>query len=157
MFIFDTNAFNSLLDDEGVSFESISKLNIYASYVQLKELNATKNQARRKKLVNCFHEAVSQKKPIETQIFPLVFGEQKFGDGTFEEIRDMLNDSAERLSSKKKRQKLANNAFDALIGEVAEKNNYILVTGDNDFSKIMKQRGVSSLKYEEFKLQYINM
>jgi hypothetical protein len=150
VFIFDTNAFNSVIDDRDIPSSLLIGMEIFASYIQLNELKATKNTVRRAQLIECFTEVTTARISIETAVFPLMFGEQNFGDGTFEEIKHTLDQKAELLPNKKKRQKLASNANDALIGEVAEKNNYTLITDDNDFSEVMKNRDVAALTYSEF-------
>lgn len=151
-YVFDTNAFNRLLDDETNIQDIGDDILIYGSHIQMEELAATKNIKRRDALLKAFHVTTDKLLKTESMVFPIKFGSTKFGDGTYERLRSELDTEANKLKNKKN--KLKNNPNDAQIGEIAIKNNYILVTDDTELLKVIKSNNSRVLTYDEFKLDF---
>jgi len=154
--VFDTNAFNSFLDDDKAT--SIAMPNIITTHVQLNELKATKDPVRKERLLNAASEIITETVPTETMIFPLVFKEQQFSDGKIHrKILDALNYEANDFSNKKRKQKEKNNHKDAQIAEVALNNKHTLVTDDPELTTVLKSLGGNVINYEQFKkLHFVN-
>ncbi len=149
-YVFDTNAFNRVIDDNIDVIKISEKAIIYASHIQLTELEATTNESRKTALVSCFHQITEKQLSTESMVFPIVFDSMKFGDGTYEELRAELDYEASKLNNRKSRNKLKNNPNDAQIGEVALKNEYTLVSDDPELLKVMINRGANVLTYDAF-------
>lgn len=147
-FIFDTNAFNKALDDVPSTKKSIK---IYASHIQLREINNTACDIRRKKLLTIFHKLTDEQLPTESAVFPIKLGSIKFGDGTYEKLRNELDHETSKLPSGKRKRKLKNNPNDAQIAEIALKNRITLVTDDADVLNVMRNNGGHAIRYDAFK------
>jgi len=147
-YIFDTNAFNNFLDaQDNTPLHSVS---ILATHVQLAEIKATKDDERRNCLLNVFSEITDEVKKTESMVFPLIFGAQKFGDGTYENLLESLNQEVSQFSTKKRLKKENGHSNDAQIAEVALKNKYTLVTDDNELIKVFENYGGKVLRYAKF-------
>jgi hypothetical protein len=127
-FMFDTNIFNQILDDE-IDCNLFSGINCFVTHIQNDEIFATKDSDRRTDLVRIFLLIDKNTIPTETALFGLSrFGQSKYGD------RELFNNFLNCLNEKKRKQ---NNNKDALIAETAIKNNFMLVTNDETLSIVM--------------------
>ncbi len=136
-YMFDTNAFNDILDGK-IDLASLpTDARYVVTHVQLDELNATKDERRKELLLNVFELVGADSLPTES----MVWGVSRWGlskwssdDGVFEMIRGYLDS---RNKGK------ANNLQDALIGETAYKNGFVFVTRDNDLYQVLHELGAA--------------
>lgn len=130
----DTNVFNHLLDDEFTT-EEVQQYceNIFITHAQQDELLATKDTTRKKALLAILRTVDPSKVATESAIWGVSrWGEAKWGTaGYHAKIKQHL-DNIEKKPS---------NTMDALIGEAAIINKYILVTNDRNLSKIVNKLG----------------
>ena len=63
-YMFDTNIFNEILDQE-IDVTPITNALFYVTHIQLNEIQATKREERRNQLLQIFHEV--NKKAISTE------------------------------------------------------------------------------------------
>lgn len=148
-YVFDTNAFNRFLDDDVV--EEISNVEIFATHIQLREIEATKDSSRRQQLLSTFDEISDEMIQTESMVFPIVFGQSKFGDDTYKNLRNALDNEVSELSGKSQRKKKKGHPNDAQIAEVALKRQCILVTDDPQLLAVFPKFGGSVKTYDEFK------
>lgn len=139
-FMFDTNIFNQILDDE-IDCNLFSSINCFVTHIQNDEILATKDSDRRTDLVRIFLLIDKNTIPTETALFGLSrYGQAKYSDGElYKNFLDCLND--------KKRK--PNNNRDALIAETAIKNNFTLVTNDEALSMVMIEFGGDVCKLDQ--------
>ena len=148
--MFDTNAFNRLLDP-GIDISIFKgRVDIFATHIQLRELHATTDTQRRQALESSFHEITTQTLPTESMVLPIKLGSAKFGDGTYELILAKLNGKANSFRGRKRNNKLRSNPADAQIGEVALKNGHVLVTDDPELFSVVKDCGGTVLRFDDF-------
>lgn len=135
-YIVDTNIFNDILDGH------LSRLNFpkdcifIATNVQLQELKNTKNELRRSKLLNIFHEVIQEvvlNESFALDIPGAGFDQSNWGDG-----KSVLLLKNELDAIKRK----LNNWHDSIIAEVAWINGYGLITNDWNLAKISKTYGI---------------
>jgi predicted nucleic acid-binding protein len=167
--MFDTRAFNLVLD---VAFP-IEKLKgrvlAYATHIQRDEINNTMDPERRSALLRVFEEVTSESFPTAS----LVLGVSRIGaarlggervvptesfvwdvsrwdqakwtaeDNLYVPIKEALD----KLNKGKR-----NNVQDALIAETAAKGSYILVTDDTHMIEVAKRYGCKCMSLEEIDL-----
>lgn len=133
-YMLDTNIFNILLD-EGVVFENLPNDGQFiATSMQIWEINQTKNELKRQKLLDKFHEISPKKVPTVTALWGVTsWNEGCYGNG--EQYQVIL----EKLNSKNNSKK--NNHIDALIAETAMSLNAVLITSDKDLSAVITDLG----------------
>ncbi len=139
MYMLDTNIFNMLTEGRLQTEQLPSDGMFFATYVQLQEINQTKDSTNRRRLLETFHEVTHHVAPVETALFGVTpFGEGKYGGGshTFTALLERLN---ERNGSR------ANNASDVLIAETAIANQLTLITSDSDLAAVVGQFGAPVL------------
>jgi len=137
-FIFDSNIFDKFVDDR-IKLEEIKKEEnkYFVTHVQFDQLSKTTDRNRRQLLLSMFSKISSKNLPTESTIFGVSkSGMAKLSDGNF--IEKLRKGNIKHTS-------------DALIGEVAIKNNLILVTEDNRFRKRIKSAGGRAITFDEFK------
>ena len=152
-YVFDTNAYNRLLDDDLNLIGTEHEIIIYGSHIQLRELKATKECKRREALLSVFHATTDTCLKTESMVFPIEFGSTKFGDETYNNIRNELDTESNKLERRRRKGKLKNNPNDAQIGETAIKNGCTLVTDDPELLMVVSNRSSKALTYDEFKEQ----
>ena len=141
-YILDTNVFNRVLDgalrlpalDVDVSY--------FATHVQLDELAATRDDLRRKRLLEQFSSIAPESIPTDTFVWDVSrLDLARLGDGVlFTRIRDDL--------AKLNKGKL-NNIQDALIAETAINNGLVLVTEDRDLRIVVSREGGSAIRIQD--------
>ena len=130
-FILDTNIFNQLADGIITSEDLPKGCSYVATHVQLDEINNTKDSERRARLLLCFATMRPEIVPTESFVWGVArFGHSKLSDGV---LYNKMRLELDSLNGSK-----SNNVNDALIAEVAIKNNYTLITADSDLAEVVK-------------------
>ncbi len=165
-FMFDTNIFDRVLDGK-IDIAAIkSNKNLYATHIQLDELNAAPDLNRKGKLLKIFQQVVNSKVPTEsmvwdvskwdegkwsseTQLTPteaFVLGVSRLGKAKLgkADIYSLIKAELDKLKAK------PNNIKDALLAETSVKNGYVLVSDDKNLRKVIKKIGGLVLTFEEF-------
>lgn len=136
-YMFDTNIFNRILDGVHAIVEITKfhgKAHFYATHVQLDELKKTSNTQRRQELIAVFEEVAGTKVPTESFVLNVSrLDEANVG----EEENDLYSKIKAELDKLNKNK--PNNIQDALIAETAIKNQFTLITEDNDLLTVVKQ------------------
>src|SRR3972149_8161930 len=122
-YVVDTSLINKLIDGAVRADELPKDGSFVASHIQIDELKQTKNPERRSKLLEMFAETVNEVLPTESFIMDVSrLDGGKLGDGvSYHSIRRELDS----LNGGK-----SNNSQDALIAEIAMKNEYVLLTAN---------------------------
>jgi len=130
----DTNILNHLIDGK-ISIDMIPCGSLYATGAQYKEILQTKDAERRKLLLKAFNELSLNVIPCESLIAGVSPINSAVGDGQlYMKIR-------RDLYLIEKKCKAYAIEHDALIGEVAINNDFILITNDENFASIVKSHG----------------
>lgn len=153
--MFDTCALNALLD-AGIDVGALWHLKgrVFVTHVQLDEINNTKDEEKRKALLDVFQEATTGSVPTESLVLgasklggaklggdqivsteSAVWGVSKFGQSKWTShvaLYAAIKEKLDKVNNGKK-----NNIQDALIAETAMKNKYILVTQDADLFRVV--------------------
>lgn len=146
-YILDTNIFNRALDGQFDLGVLKSGVELFATHIELNELENTKNPERRAALLEVFRIAGPEQIPTESAVWGISeWGAAKWtsDDNLYQPIVNALN---EKNGGK------PNNAHDALIAETAIRNRLILVTEDGDLSEIASMYGAEVLGIEAFHRQ----
>ena len=123
-YIFDTNIFNSILDNK-IHIGLLPDKKCFVTHIQYDEIQATTNKTRQSELVNVFLSVPKQEIPTEAFVLDISRLDQaKLGSGS------LYGKLLERLNQLNKRKQ--NNSMDILIAETAITNNLTLVTHDRD-------------------------
>ena len=164
--MFDTNVFDKILDGD-IPLEIIGKVaelgyTYFITHIQKDEIDAInkpEKQERKKRLLELLEEF--NKEEVSTESFVLgtsrlgkakltktatesaVWGVSKWGEGKWTDEKTTLIEKLRKGNLK--------HTEDALIGETAIKNNFILVTHDERLREVVKEFGGSVLTIEEFK------
>lgn len=132
-YVVDTNIINWLVDGAIRPEKLPNDGQFVATHVQVDELNNTQDKERRAQLFLKFTATVDDVVPTESMVVGISrIGLSKISDGA------LYYSLKGALDNKRKRR---NNAQDALIAEVAIKNNYVLLTADRDLSEVAKHHG----------------
>jgi hypothetical protein len=164
--MFDTNAFNEMLDSRVSASELAHAVSAHATHVQHDEISRTGNEERRAALLEVFQDVVAASIPTESfsldnsrldqaklggeRVVPTasaVWGVSKWGQawwGSEDGLYSVLKNELDQLNGSKK-----NNIQDALIAETALKANHVLITDDEDLTKIVRAHGGQCLSFEE--------
>jgi predicted nucleic acid-binding protein len=142
-YMFDTNIFNTILD-EAFAVESISaNMVLYVTRVQFDEISNTTKKERRARLLATFEEVPQAMTGTDTFLMnESLINQDSIGPAI------IFNALLETLDSKKKK---PNNPRDALIGETAINRRHTLVTDDGDFREAVIEHGGSAISWPEFK------
>ena len=147
-YMFDTNAFDEVLKSEEISVESLAQCGatFFATHIQLDEINKIpthhEDMARKRKQVRDLYRQLFREVPTESFVFDISrFGVAKLSDGR---LYDQLHSALDEFKKKD------NNSQDALIGETAIKNNFVLVTQDKNFRKVVQEYGGKSISFGDF-------
>ncbi len=137
----DTNIFNRVTDGD-IPIEAFQGLRMFATHVQLDELNATKNPDRAAALLNVFERVA----PDVVATSSLVWDVSRWGqanwtadDGVFQAILERLQ--ALDAESGKTHRDPNNPVRDALIAETAIKNDLTLVSEDLNLRRVVGEFG----------------
>ncbi len=146
---FDTNIFNHILD-ESINIDSLPKnINHFITHIQFDELNETKKEERRSKLLKIFKEINKEEILTESATFDISrFDQAKMGDGNLYSILLLKLQKLDKESGKKKSPK--NQARDVLIAETCIKNKFILITNDENLRRVTLEFNGQVLNIEKF-------
>lgn len=162
--MFDTRAFNLMLDGS-VPVEVLKgRVSAHATHIQRDEINNTRDPERRAALLEVFNDIVTETVPTGS----LVVGVSRVGAarlggdrvvptasavwdvsrwdkaswGASDNLYSTLKGDLDKLNKSKR-----NNVQDALIGETAIKGRYILVTDDADLIAVTSKHGGRCLRF----------
>ena len=108
-----------------------------ATHIQFDELNKTKDNERREKLLRKFVETTKALIPTES----FVIGVSSIGHAKInkeDNLAQHIKNDLDGLNNGK-----PNNIQDALIAEVAAVNNFILVTADCDLAQVARKYSIN--------------
>jgi predicted nucleic acid-binding protein len=149
-YVVDTSIINKLVDEKIDPSELPIDGEFIASHIQIDELNKTKNAGRRAQLLKQFVEldaAIVQTESIVLGSSKFAFA--KFGDGlTVQALKSAID---ARNHSKK------NNANDALIGELAIKKGFTLLTADRDLRGIARWTSAILESFKDLTIPYFSV
>ena len=131
-YVVDTSIINKLVDGSVLSSDLPSDGEFIATHIQIDELNSTKDEERRAKLFLKFASVVENIVPTETFVLGTSrLDHGKLGEG---EIYESIKKQLDSMNGGK-----PNNRMDALIAEVAIKNEYTLLTADHHLASVVKE------------------
>lgn len=134
MYVVDTNIINWLVDGRLESNDLPNDGVFIVTHVQRDELTKTKDEKRRRQLLMMFDNTIEVEVPTESMVVGIWrVGLAKVSDG---KLYDSLRNELAALNKGK-----PNNSYDALIAEVAIKNEWTLLTADGDLAKVAEQHG----------------
>jgi len=142
-YMLDTTVFNHIVRDD-VDLSSLPEnATFLVTHIQLNEIQATRNEEKRQRLLRVFAEVPSKRVPTESAMWDVSeWREAKWGkeDGLFEAMLASLN---KRNGSKE------NNGKDVLIAETAIRNGYALVTDDSDLANVVREFNGKTIHFHE--------
>jgi hypothetical protein len=164
--MFDTRAFNLILD-KGFPLESLKDcVTAYATHIQRDEISNTRNPERRSALLHVFKEVVSESVPTDSVVLGVsrlgeaclggkrvvptesaVWGVSRWGEAKWtanDNLYTPIKISLDALNDGKR-----NNMQDALIAETSIKGGYTLVTDDTHLVEVTKGYGGKRMSLEE--------
>ena len=170
MYMFDTNAFNRVLDGV-LSVQTLrGHVVAYATHVHRDEINNTKNPARRAALAQIFRAVVARSLSTDSAVVGVsradeariggerlvptgsaIYGVSRYGhakysaeDGLYSTLKGRLD----TINGSK-----PNNVHDALIAETSIKGGHVFVTDDADLATVTKQYGGRCISVAELLLR----
>ena len=133
-YIVDTCIFNKLVDGDIKPEELPDDGSFIASHVQIDEINKTGGEERRARLFLKFATVVDELVPTESAVIGVSrIGQSKISDGN---LHTKLKADLDLLNGGKR-----SNIMDALIAEIAIKNDLTLLTADYHLQDVAKQNG----------------
>ena len=141
--MFDTVAFNRVVEYD--VFDSLynKKLLIYATHAQRDEINNTKNLEKKSQLLRVFCE-IPKIIPTESA----VWGRSKWNEAKWTSD-DLYENFKAELDCRNN--KNPNNVYDALIADTSIKNGFTLVTADIDLCDVTRIFGGNCASFVDFK------
>ena len=168
--MFDTRAFNLMLDGPFPLENLKDGVAAYATHIQRDEINNTKNLERRSALLQVFKDVVSESVPTESlvvgvsrigearvggeRVVPtesLVWGISRWGAARWSSSDNLCTPIKANLDALNKSKR--NNVQDALIAETSIKGGYVLVTDDTDLSDVTNRYGGKCISLQELQRQ----
>ena len=148
-YLFDTTVFNTFLKHphKGDVETLRGKGHFYVTHFQRDELWATPESKTKGNLLSLFYAIAPKQVATKTSVIGYSkLGAAELSDGViFNEILSGLNECERKRGKKRK-----DNRKDALIGETAERNGYIMVSDDRCLCKVMCSRGVHVMDWNTF-------
>ena len=164
--MFDTRAFNLMLDGP-VAVEALKgRVRAYATHIQRDEINNTKDSERRAALLQVFSDVVAESVPTDSLVIGVsrVVAARLGGErvvptasavwdvsrwdqaswGANDNLYSTLKADLDKLNKNKR-----NNVQDALIAKTSIKGLYVLITDDADLIEVTKRYGGRYLSLEE--------
>ncbi|MCD4760010.1 hypothetical protein K8R33_03920 [archaeon] len=135
--IFDNDILNKIVEGELNINSFKDKFEFYATHIQTDQFSRCKDKNKRAKLTLAF-----------SSINPTIVSTESFVLGTSRLGFSKLGDG-EKLENLRKGN--SKHTEDALIGEVAINNSFILITNDKLLKKRVNQEGGKAINLEEFK------
>ena len=148
-FMFDTNIFNKILNDEIDLSKLPRKFNYYVTYIQQDELNATKDRQRKKGLLKIFKKLKKEDLPTESLVLDVSrLDYAKLSDGKLYNKLLLKLKELDKKNGKKKTWK--NQVGDVLVAETCIKNDLILVSEDKILRKVVQIFGGKAISLKQF-------
>lgn len=164
--MFDTRAFNLVLDGPYPVEELRARVAAYATHIQRDEISNTKNLERKAALLQVFREVVSESVPTDSLVLGVSrIGAARLGGGRTVPTESAVWDVSRWDEAKwaaddnlcvpiktdlgKLNKGKANNVQDALIAEAAIKGGYVLVTDDTHMIEVARRYGGKCMSMEE--------
>jgi hypothetical protein len=144
----DTTAFNEVVKGE-LPLSAISGQRLFATHVQLDEINNTRRERTREQLRRTFEEIAAETLPTESAVWDVSkWNQAKWpaDDGLFEAMLARLKD----LEGEKRDQ--SNQPRDILIAETAIRKGLILVSDDAKLRTVTIEFGGRAIDREQFML-----
>lgn len=140
-YVLDTNIFNRIVDGS-IAFDDLpTDESLVATYVQIDEINNTKDTERRARLFLAFADVRPQIISTESFVWDVSrWDRSKWSDGVLYQV---LKNEIDSLNKSK-----PNNVQDTLIGEVAIVNGCTLLTTDNDLATVVRKHGGKVILYK---------
>ena len=132
-YMVDTSAFNRLADRRLTVEQLPPGAELIATYVQVEEINRTKDEQRRYQLLIAF----THLEPAMEHTTSFIFGKTPLGLAPFGIGEDFDELKAELDARNKSR---PSNTNDALIAETALTKGYGLITADRDLAEVFLRR-----------------
>ena len=146
--ILDTNLFNDVADGK-VLLSAFAGRRLFATHVQLDELNNTPDIERREKLCASFQRVA----PDQLITSGAIWGVSKWGEAAWPEddLLDRMRPVLEELDKKARKKTTAHNqACDLLTAATSLKRGLTLVTNDQRLRKVVQQFGGRAIDATEF-------
>ena len=141
--IFDSNMYDKIVDQE-LTLDELEQAKkkgykFFMTHLQSDEISKCSDEDKRARLLLFMTTIRPEVVSTESHVFGVSrLGFSKWGSGDL--LKNLKGNTTNPKANK-----------DALIGEVAIKNNFILVTNDNRFRKLVLKSGGTALSFEEFK------
>jgi predicted nucleic acid-binding protein len=148
-YMFDTTEFNAVVDGE-LPLSAISGERLFATRVQLDEIDKTPCERRRAELHRTFAEVAAANLPTESAVWGVskwIQAKWQAADSQFEAMLACLK-ALDQKGEKRHRNQLC----DILIAETAIRNGLILVSGDRILREVTRKFGGHAIDREEFML-----
>jgi len=139
-FMFDTNVFDTILDGKIDVTIFPDNYEIFVTHIQRDEIeaiNKPEKKGRKEKLLEYFKKLKQNNIPTESA----VYGVSKYGGAKYTSDNNLIEEL---------RKGNLQHTKDALIGETAIKNNFILVTNDSKFLKRVCSLGGKAVTFDHF-------
>ena len=143
-YILDTNIFRRVLDgelDAGVIAERVS---LFATHIELNELQNTRDEKLRQQLLDTFEAVGPERIPTASAVWSV----SEWGSAEFTSDESHYLAILELLNNKNKGKE--NNAQDALIADTAISHGLVLVTEDRHLRDVLAEVGGSTADLDEF-------
>ena len=140
--MFDTVAFNRVVEYDVIDSLYHKNLLVYATHVQKDEIDKTQNPDKKSQLLRVFRK-IPKIVPTESAVWNRSkWNEAKWSsDDLYEKIKAELDSIKEK----------SNNDYDALIADTSIKNRFTLVTDDKNLCETTRKFGGNCASFVEFK------
>lgn len=130
-FLLDTNIFNHLIEGKILISDLPTDFPIIVTHLQRDEIMRCPDSVKKSHLYGLLKTLTDIEVPLETAVCGIArAGLARVGSGQI--LEELI---------KRKKRKLNANEHDALLGEVAIKNQFVLVTHDRDLGEIVQSLG----------------
>jgi hypothetical protein len=149
-YMLDTTEFNAVVKGE-LPLSAISGQRLFATHVQLAEIDKTPCELTRAQLRAVFEEIPAENLPTESAVWDVTSWDQAkwpAGDGLFEAMLARL-----KALDKKGGKRHRSQTCDILIAETAIRNGLTLVSGDRNLGTITSEFEGRAFNREQFMLE----
>ena len=152
--MFDTVAFNRIVEDEVPVEQLIPFVEAFATPIQWHELKRTKktNPTKWDKLRRLFQTLLGEETPSgDSRLIPTAttaWGHSPWGSGKWSKKDNLYGPI---LTTMNERERHKNNPRDALIAETAIKKDLILVTDDKGLREVARRFGATCKSWEQLR------
>lgn len=146
-FMLDTQIFDRVADGD-IPVEVLRGRRLFVTHVQIGELQAIPDDARRTAILAVFHDLGADTVPTSSAIWgDSYWGQAEWSDGSaYESILTRLQELDAKAG---KRPKGFNQSRDARIAETALKRGFTLVTDDKNLAAVMRESGGRAISSKE--------